>query len=216
MNEIDNLKKQVIEGAIMCRDKGLIHGTSGNVSMACREQNKMVITPSSIPYEELTLEKIPVLDLTTGEWQEGECRPSVEACMHRKILQAKPKMEAVVHTHSLFATVMSILVDELPSVAAASTPYSPTKVAPFEIPGSEEIADSAVKAMGDNNIACLLEHHGLIAAGPTLNRAISIAEYIEENAQTAYYVYLAGNMKEIPHDAYQIMHDRAVRSMGLI
>lgn len=214
--ELNELKQQVIDGAILCRDKGLIHGTSGNVSVVCREQNQMVITPSGIPYDELTLEKIPVIDLNTGEWLEGECKPSVELCMHRKIFQAKKKMNAVVHTHSMFATVMSILMDELPAVAAASTPYSPTKVAPFEIPGSEEIADAAVKAMGEDNIACLLEFHGLIASGPTLARAISIAEYIEENAQTAYYTYIAGNMREIPKDSYQIMHDRAVRNMGLI
>lgn len=214
--ELSELKKQVIDGAILCRDKELIHGTSGNVSMVCREQNKMVITPSGIPYEELTLEKIPVLDLSSGEWLEGECKPSVEACMHRKIYHAKTKMNAVVHTHSMFATVISILLDELPAVAAASTPYSPTKVAPFEIPGSEEIANAAVKAIGEDNVACLLEFHGLIASGPTMARAISIAEYIEENAQTAYYTYIAGNMRKIPEGAYRIMHDRAVRNMGLI
>lgn len=112
----------------------------------------MVITPSGIPYEEITPDMVPVIDLATGEWTEGKCKPSTEAPMHRLIFLNKVKMEAVVHTHSPFATAMSILVEELPAVAAASAPYSPVKVAPFEIPGSQEIAEAAVKAMGDHNV----------------------------------------------------------------
>ncbi len=179
--EKERAKEQVIQAAIECSDKKLIHGTSGNVSIACREEGVMVITPSGIPYEEITPDMVPVIDLATGEWTEGKCKPSTEAPMHRLIFLNKVKMEAVVHTHSPFATAMSILVEELPAVAAASAPYSPVKVAPFEIPGSQEIAEAAVKAMGDHNVVCLLENHGLIAAGRNVSQAMSIAEYVEEN-----------------------------------
>ena len=196
--EKEKAKEQVIKAAIECSDKKLIHGTSGNVSIACREEGVMVITPSGIPYEEITPDMVPVIDLATGEWTEGRCKPSTEAPMHRLIFLNKAKMEAVVHTHSPFATAMSILVEELPAVAAASAPYSPVQVAPFEIPGSQEIADAAVKAMGDHNVVCLLENHGLIAAGRNVTQAMSIAEYVEENSQIAYYTYVAGKMKPLP------------------
>ena len=122
--EKERAKEQVIQAAIECSDKKLIHGTSGNVSIACREEGVMVITPSGIPYEEITPDMVPVIDLATGEWTEGKCKPSTEAPMHRLIFLNKVKMEAVVHTHSPFATAMSILVEELPAVAAASAPYS--------------------------------------------------------------------------------------------
>lgn len=213
--EKERAKEQVIQAAIECSDKKLIHGTSGNVSIACREEGVMVITPSGIPYEEITPDMVPVIDLATGEWTEGKCKPSIEAPMHRLIFLNKVKMEAVVHTHSPFATAMSILVEELPAVAAASAPYSPVKVAPFEIPGSQEIAEEAVKAMGDHNVVCLLENHGLIAAGRNVSQAMSIAEYVEENSQIAYYTYAAGKMKPLPESGYKIMHDRAVKKLGL-
>lgn len=213
--EKERAKEQVIQAAIECSDKKLIHGTSGNVSIACREEGVMVITPSGIPYEEITPDMVPVIDLATGEWTEGKCKPSTEAPMHRLIFLNKVKMEAVVHTHSPFATAMSILVEELPAVAAASAPYSPVKVAPFEIPGSQEIAEAAVKAMGDHNVVCLLENHGLIAAGRNVSQAMSIAEYVEENSQIAYYTYVAGKMKPLPESSYKIMHDRAVKKLGL-
>lgn len=213
--EKERAKEQVIQAAIECSDKKLIHGTSGNVSIACREEGVMVITPSGIPYEEITPDMVPVIDLATGEWTEGKCKPSTEAPMHRLIFLNKVKMEAVVHTHSPFATAMLILVEELPAVAAASAPYSPVKVAPFEIPGSQEIAEAAVKAMGDHNVVCLLENHGLIAAGRNVSQAMSIAEYVEENSQIAYYTYVAGKMKPLPESGYKIMHDRAVKKLGL-
>ena len=213
--EKERAKEQVIQAAIECSDKKLIHGTSGNVSIACREEGVMVITPSGIPYEEITPDMVPVIDLATGEWTEGKCKPSTEAPMHRLIFLNKVKKEAVVHTHSPFATAMSILVEELPAVAAASAPYSPVKVAPFEIPGSQEIAEAAVKAMGDHNVVCLLENHGLIAAGRNVSQAMSIAEYVEENSQIAYYTYVAGKMKPLPESGYKIMHDRAVKKLGL-
>ena len=213
--EKERAKEQVIQAAIECSDKKLIHGTSGNVSIACREEGVMVITPSGIPYEEITPDMVPVIDLATGEWTEGKCKPSTEAPMHRLIFLNKVKMEAVVHTHSPFATAMSILVEELPAVAAASAPYSPVKVAPFEIPGSQKIAEAAVKAMGDHNVVCLLENHGLIAAGRNVSQAMSIAEYVDENSQIEYYTYVAVKMKPLPESGYKIMHDRAVKKLGL-
>lgn len=213
--EKEKAKEHVIKAAIECSHKKLIHGTSGNVSIACRQEGVMVITPSGIPYEEITPDMVPVIDLATGEWTEGTCRPSTEAPMHRLIYLKKEKMDAVVHTHSPFATAMSILVEELPAVAAASAPYSPVKSAPFEIPGSDEIAEAAVKAMGDHNVVCLLKNHGLIAAGRSVSQAMSIAEYVEENSQIAYYTYVAGKMEPIPEYGYKIMHERAVIKLGL-
>ena len=213
--KLEEVRKEIIAGALDCRARGVIHGTSGNLSVVDRESGLVAITPSNMDYDILKPEDIPLVRLDTGEWVEGPYKPSIEVIMHLAILRAKPKMNAVVHTHSLFATVMSLCVEELPSVAAASTPYSPTRVASFQIPGTQEMADAAVQAMGEDNVVCLLKHHGLIAAGPSLHVAMSIAEYVEENAQTAYYALLAGHMDAIPHAEYQIMHDRAVKRLGL-
>lgn len=209
------IRTKVIEAALDCQDKGLIHGTSGNVSMVDREEGIMVITPSSIDYKKLTPELIPIVSLDTGEWIDGPYKPSIELSMHLAILRAKAKMTAVVHTHSLYATVVSLFLDELPPIAAASAPYSPVKVAPFRLPGTVELAECAVEAMGDHNVVCLLKNHGLIASGPTMERAISIAEYIEENAQTAYLAYVAGHMVPLPEKESKIMRDRAVKRMNL-
>ncbi|HWQ75498.1 MAG TPA: class II aldolase/adducin family protein [Syntrophomonas sp.] len=212
----EKIRADVIAGAIKCQDMGLIHGTSGNVSIADREFGIVVITPSGIPYQDLSPEDVPVISLEDGRVIEGEKKPSKETPMHLAIYHARPKMNAVVHTHSLFATVMSIFLNELPAVAAASAPYAPIKVAPFEIPGSAEIAEAAVKAMEPGNIVCLLQSHGQIAAGVTLDQAISIADYVEENAQTAYYAHAIGHMTPLPEEGFHIMRDRARKSMGLV
>jgi L-ribulose-5-phosphate 4-epimerase len=212
----EKIRADVITGAKQCQNMGLIHGTSGNVSIADREFGIAVITPSGIPYEELSPEDIPVVSLEDGRIIQGEKKPSKEMPMHLAIYHARQKMNAVVHTHSLFATVMSIFLEELPAVAAASAPYAPIKVAPFELPGTAEIAKAAVKAMEPGNVVCLLQNHGQIAAGVTLDQAISIAEYVEENAQTAYYAYSIGHMTPLPEDGFKTMRDRARKAMGLV
>ena len=70
--------------------------------------------------------------------------------------------------------------------------------------------------MEPGNIVCLLQNHGQIAAGVTLDQAISIADYVEENAQTAYYAYAVGHMTPLPEEGFHIMRDRARKSMGLV
>lgn len=215
MKDYTQLQEKVLNAAKKCLEMGLIHGTSGNVSMADRENDVVVITPSGIPYDELKPEDMPVVRLSDGEWIEGKYKPSSETPMHTAILRSRKTMTACVHTHSIYATVCSIFMDELPSVAAASTPYCPIKTAPFALPGSQEIAEGAVEAIGDG-VACLLRNHGQIVCGPTIDKAISIADYVEENAQTAYLAYAVDKLIPIPEKEFKIMHDRAVKSMGLL
>lgn len=212
--KIHILQEQVLNAALTCVKKGVIHGTSGNISMADEEKKYAVITPSNIPYEALKPEDLPVVRISDGDWVKGNYKPSSETPMHTAILRAKPKMFAVVHTHALYSTVMSLCVDEIPCVAAASSPYTPVKVAPFDLPGSDAIAEGAVKVMGKNCVV-LLKNHGLIATGPSLDVAMMVAEYTEENTQTAYLAQLAGKMTAVPEESYKIMHDRAAIRLGL-
>jgi ribulose-5-phosphate 4-epimerase/fuculose-1-phosphate aldolase len=132
--------------------------------------------------------------------------------MHFAVLKRKSAVCSVVHTHSLYATAMSVILeDELPAVTVGAALYAPTRIAPYAIPGSEEIAQEALKAMGDDNIACLLKFHGQLTAGASMRDAISAAEYIEENAQTAYLLYAVHRFTPLPYEDYKFLHDRAVK-----
>ncbi|MFR3385916.1 MAG: class II aldolase/adducin family protein [Lachnospiraceae bacterium] len=207
-------REKVLEVAVKCLEKGLIHGTAGNVSMRVPGEDVVIITPTRIPYDQLTPEQLPAISLY-AELLDGEFKPSSEAPMHTAIYRARTHLNGIVHTHSMFATVFSILEKEIPPMMPPSTPYAPVPVAPFELPGSEELGQAAVKALGEDKMVCTLQNHGLIAACPTLERAFSAAEYIEECAQLAYWSMMAGKMNPIPDEAVKELHDRMLKGIAV-
>ena len=131
-------REKVLEVAVKCLNKGLIHGTAGNVSMRVPGEDVVIITPSGIPYDQLTPEQLPAVSLH-AELLDGEFKPSTETPMHTAVYRARKNLNGIVHTHSMFATVFSILEKEIPPMMPPSTPYAPVPVAPFELPGSEEL-----------------------------------------------------------------------------
>lgn len=205
---------KVLEVAVKCLQRGLIHGTAGNVSMRVPGEDVVIITPSGIPYDTLTPEKLPAVSLH-AEVVDGNLKPSSETPMHTAIYRARANVNGVVHTHSMFATVFSILEKEIPAMMPPSSPYAPVPVAPFELPGSEELAAAAVKALGKDHLVCTLQNHGLISACPTLDRAFTAAEYIEECAQLAYWTMMAGKMNPLPQTAVAELRERALKGLAL-
>ena len=101
------IREIVVEAAKKSNALGLIHGTSGNISMRDEEDGVVAITPSGIEYETMTAEDITLVDLE-GNVIEGKYKPSSETPMHTAIMRSRPDVRAVVHTLSLFATVMSM------------------------------------------------------------------------------------------------------------
>lgn len=194
---MDNLKyselrQSIINAAVYMQSSGMIKGTSGNISV--RVQEGILITPSSVPYEELLPESICLVSLN-GEVLQGG-RPSSEMPLHLAVYRARPDVAAVVHSHSKFSTVMASLCQTLPAVTVPGCEFWPVKSASFQLPGSQELAQSAVEALGEG-CAAILQHHGLICVGKSLDKAMKAAEYVEENAEIAYWLRLGGSNASI-------------------
>lgn len=184
------IRRQVIEACLAAQKMGLIRGTSGNISVRLPNGGGVAITPSSIPYETLTPEMIPLLS-EQGEMLDGAAAPSSETPMHLAILRARGDVNAVVHTHSKFATVLAVLKQPIPAVTVPMILYAPVPVVPFELPGSKELGDAVVHGLGQRGSAVIMESHGLVAAGASLEKAMSCAEYVGEGAEIAYWALLA-------------------------
>jgi L-fuculose-phosphate aldolase len=163
---------------------GINQGTSGNVS--ARWRDGFLITPSGVPAAQLDADTIVwlPLDIEATAPEFDEKRPSTEWRFHRDILHARPEIGAVVHTHSNAATAMSIHGRDIPAhhymVAAAGG--NSIRCAPYATFGSQALSDHAVVALQDRT-ACLLAHHGVIALGPDLARALWLANEVEVLAQ---------------------------------
>jgi L-fuculose-phosphate aldolase len=159
---------------------GINQGTSGNISL--RHEDGMLITPTSVAYEEMKPEQIVYMKLD-GSFDSGP-RPSSEWRFHLDILRVRPEVNAVVHAHPPYSTILAIMGFEIPPVhyMIACAGGDNIRCAPYATFGSQELSDHAVKALQDR-LACLLAHHGMIAVGPSLTKAMWLAVEVETLAR---------------------------------
>ena len=164
--------------------------TSGNLSVYDRETGRMYITPGSFPYMEMTPEDVMVIDLD-GNILEGLHKPSSEWRLHAEVYRAKENVNAVVHTHSPYATAFSINNLPIPVVLYEIVYFLGGDIPCAEgaIPGTKAVGENCVKVLNDR-YGCLMGNHGTLAIGDTLARAYTRALYIEDAAK-AYSLALS-------------------------
>ncbi len=172
-------RKELIAYGQKLVEAKLTKGTGGNLSICHREEGIMAITPSGIDYFDIKPEQIVLLDVETGKIVEGDAVPSSESDMHRIMYKYRVDLNAVIHTHTTYATTLACLNISLPAVhylVALAGPDVPC--APYATYGTVELAKNAFETM-KNRKACLLSNHGLLAGGPDLATAFTITEEIE-------------------------------------
>ena len=162
---------------------GINQGDAGNISL--RAGGKMLITPSAIPYDDITPEMIAAMpiDDNYGAW-EGPKRPSSEWRFHLDIFRARPEIGAIVHTHAPHATAIAMARREIPPCHYMITRFGggTVRCAPYALFGTAELSALALEALRDRT-ACLLANHGMIATGPTLDAALAAAVELEALAK---------------------------------
>ncbi|WP_432138247.1 class II aldolase/adducin family protein [Streptomyces sp. bgisy154] len=154
---------------------GLVVGTSGNVSV--RVGDTVLVTPSGVPYGRLGPEDITGVDLD-GRQVLGALVPTSELPMHLAVYRSTGA-GAVVHTHAVHATAVSTLLPELPVVHYMTAALGgPVRVAPYATYGSQELAGNMLRAL-DGRTGCLLQNHGTVTYGATLDQAYDRTAQLE-------------------------------------
>ncbi len=183
LDDASRLRTALVAANLQLVRDGLNQGTSGNLSV--RHGDHLLITPSGVPADRVEASMIAAMPLAgDGEWS-GPAKPSSEWRLHRDILVARPDVGAVVHTHSLYATVLATQHRPIPAlhymVAAFGGPLVRcTPYAPF---GTQALSDLVVSHLGDGH-GVLLGNHGMVATGTTLEQAMWRAAELELLART--------------------------------
>ena len=175
---LEKEREQVIEYSLKLLSEGLTNGTAGNVSIFNREKGLVAISPTGVNYSELTPEMISVVDLN-GKLIEG-LKPSSELEMHMILYRNREDVNAVIHTHPVYTTVLACLREDLPAIDYMIAVTGATKVrcAEYASYGTKELAENAYKAMG-RSLAVILANHGLTTAGKDIANAFNITVQVE-------------------------------------
>lgn len=194
----EEVRREVAEGARQMVLRGLSHMTSGNVSARAGE-GLFAVTPTGMDHASLTAEDIVVID-AAEHVLDGKRKPTSEVPMHLSVYKQRPDVGAIFHTHSDMATTFAVLGEDLPAVHYILA-FAGTKVrcAPYATYGSRDLASNALDALGDSN-AVLLGNHGVLAVGPTLSVALSVAEAVEITAGFHYRARCIGTPKVLPDE----------------
>lgn len=178
-------REQLVEYGKKIITSGLTKGTGGNLSIFDRQKGLMAITPSGIDYFDTKVEDIVIMDLD-GKIVEGERKPSSEYGLHKIFYERREDIDAMIHTHTMFATTIACLAWELPAVhymiALAGKDVRCAEYATF---GTMELAENAFEAMKDRR-AVLLKNHGMLAGANDLANAFNITEEIEYCSELYY------------------------------
>ena len=193
---------------------GLVSGSSGNVSLLIPGDNPLVaITPSQHPYRSMSASDISVINFE-GNPRYGDLPPSSESMLHIAVYNERRDVRSVIHTHSVYASICAVAgmtipptIDEVVVLVGGEV-----RVAPYQPPGSEELARSACDALKGRS-AALLSNHGLVAVGNDLDDAIDVAALVERAAQICVMTKLLGVERPLPpevisieQELYQIHH----------
>lgn len=174
--ESRDIRRAVAEAGRKMVEDGLVDGTAGNVSI--RDGDMVAISPSSVPYDQVTEDSVCVLDLDGNVLRQSMTRPSSETSMHLSIYR-ETDARAVVHHHGLSSVTVSTVLDELPPLHYYAVRLGgPTRVARYERFGTPELARSVSAALVDRT-AALMQNHGAVAYGASLDEAYDRARLLE-------------------------------------
>ena len=169
-------RESLLKSMQTLQELGLNRGTSGNASV--RQDSGFIVTPSGMAIRDMTGTHMVEMNMEGEAISAG--KPSSEWRFHRDIYLARPEINAVVHTHSMFATTLACLQKEIPPFhyMIAIAGGGNVRCSEYKLFGTQALSDAAIMALRDRK-ACLLAKHGMIAIGSNLQQAMDIAIEVE-------------------------------------
>lgn len=196
---LQKAKEEVLWGCRLMVERGYLLGTVGNLSARADGTDMVVITPTSLPYDTMTEEDLVVVNLN-GEIVSGKHQPSIECSMHLGVYRARPELRALVHTHSKYATTVSLIkeLDIMPAIDTEQSLYlgGDINIVPFAFPGSKELAEYVKEGIG-TNAGLLMANHGALGVGISMKDAVIASDIIERNSEM-YLLLKAGGFDYKP------------------
>ena len=193
----DEAREDVYQHARKMWEAGLVTGSAGNVSLRAGESH-IAITPTSVPYDEMTAAQIVSVELDTGRAGESSAAPSYELPMHLVMYRERSDIKAIVHTHSPFVTTLSVLrrplppvIDEMIVLFGGTIP-----VTEYAFTGTDAVGHNVLSALGSGSVV-ILASHGNVCVATDLPRALHLAIAMEAGARVYVQALAVGKPVEL-------------------
>lgn len=194
---VDHAPDAVLAAAKQMLAKGLVEGTAGNIS-ARQEDGRICVTPSSVDYGAMVLDDLVVVGLD-GSVVSGERSPSSELQLHLAAYRAFDDVGSVIHSHPVHATMFAVARQPVPACIDEFSIYvgGDVRVTEYAMSGTEEVGTAAVAAL-EGRGAALIANHGMVAVGPTPERALHITALVERSAAIIWGARQLGEIHHLP------------------
>ncbi len=205
MENIDNLKNQIIEAGKRLLKEGLVARTWGNVSIRI-DENFMLVTPCGRQYEDLMPADIVLVNYHTSKY-EGTVKPSSEKELHCEIYRTRKEVNAVIHTHQMNASTVAAARREVPPILddMAQIIGPSVRVADYALPSTKKIVTKTVKALKGRN-AALMANHGAVCIGRDMEEAFVVCQVLEKACKAFIEAEFLGGAKSINKFEAYLMH----------
>jgi L-fuculose-phosphate aldolase len=200
--KLEDAKCQVLDAAQEMLRSGLVEGTSGNLSFRV-DDDRVVLTPSSLAYETMTVDDLVVTDLQ-GKVLEGDRAPTTEKALHLACLRRHENIRAVIHSHALYCTMFAVTHQPIPCVIEEFEVFvgGDVPVANYKITGSDELAEEVAEWVGERG-AVLMANHGLLTVGQDPADAMKVAALVERSAQIVWGARTLGPIVPLPESTLE-------------
>ncbi|MHB1445358.1 MAG: L-fuculose-phosphate aldolase [Acidimicrobiales bacterium] len=204
MKFVEDAPAAVLAAAKDMLHRGLVEGTAGNIS-ARQEDGTVVITPSSVSYEEMALDDLVVIDLDGEAVSAKEGRSaSSEKLLHTACYRAFEDIGSVIHSHPVYATMFAVAHQDIPACIDEFSIYvgGDVRCSDYAASGSQDVGDEAVKALQGRG-AALIANHGMVAVGPRPSTVLHITALVERSAQIVWGARALGELVPLPEKVNQ-------------
>jgi L-fuculose-phosphate aldolase len=199
VRHVDDAPAAVLAAAKDMLRKGLVEGTAGNIS-ARQADGTIVITPSSVDYEDMQLEDLVVInaDGETLSAKEGRS-PSSEKLLHLACYRAFDDVGSVIHSHPVHATMFAITHQSIPACIDEFSIFvgGDVRCTDYGASGTPDVGEQAVKAL-EGRGAALIANHGMVAVGPKPSTVLHITALVERSAHIVWGAKVLGQVQHLP------------------
>ena len=175
------LRKLIKDSGVKLLEENLVQGTWGNISVRLDEDH-MLVTPTGLDYYHLSPEDMPIVQISDPKiWSDGK-KPTSERKIHAAVLTSRPEINACIHSHPVFATIMASCRMELPAFTPELQEVmgGEVKVGAYGLPGTKKLKEGTVAAMQGRN-ACFMANHGVFCVGKTMEEAFNVLRLLEKS-----------------------------------